>query len=220
MKAFAILLILFAFFPFRLAAQRLHDVIVKSELFRNLNSNYNVGFETILNERFSVGVEGVRVTRESARNGGEGAAGIPTLPYQHKSKGYRVEIFGRYYFGNKRYAPNAFFAATILSYNSTRVNGLDMQEGISGMYVRTIDLVRKGPALGISTGRQFYLFRKITGEVSLGISNYFISAKEIFISGQSSADFVDGKYKYRENQLSGQLQFKIGYFFGKKHKPA
>jgi hypothetical protein len=214
MKTFIILFATFAFLPFRLSAQQANGLIVKSELFRNLNTNYNLGFEKILTKRFSAGLEGIWVRREAAATGGEGPVGIRTFPYQHNSNGYRVELFGRYYFGKKHQAPNAFFASPFLRYNATRINGLDMQKGISGLYVRTIDLIRKGPELGIATGRQFYLFRNITAEINVGISNYFTSVEEIFVGGETSSDYVNGKYKYRENQLRGQFQFKIGYLFG------
>ena len=216
MKTFKILLVTFAFIPFRLSAQQAKGVIVKTELFRDLGGNFNLGFEKILSDRFSVGLEGVRVGQESAPAGGEGPAGIPLPAYRYNSSGYRVELFGRYYFGKNHKTPNAFFVSPFLRYNSTRVNGLEIQEGISGPYVRIIDLIRKGPEPGISLGRQFYLFRKITAELNVGISNYYTIVEEILVSGQPTSDYVNGKYKHRENELKGQFHFKIGYLIGNK----
>jgi hypothetical protein len=218
MKLFNTLFFLFAFFPIHLSAQPPSGIIVRSDLFKNFFAkNPNVSIEKIFSERISGGLEGAWIRRDRAWTGSE-PAGVPfafSAP-AHKSNGLTLGVFTRYYFGTKHQVPDAAFISGFLQYNSTTIKGLEIQQGIDGLYKRTIDLHRSGPELGCITGRQFLVAKKISLEINVGISNYFTYAKETFIAGERGVEYVNGIYKYRENHTRGHLNFSIGYLFRKR----
>ncbi|HUS01808.1 MAG TPA: DUF3575 domain-containing protein [Chitinophagaceae bacterium] len=192
--------------PGFLTAQHSNRVIIKTQLLTNaIAHNPTLGIEKILNDKFSLELEGIWMRRDKTSNSGEGV-------HQsfYNSNGLALTFSTKYYFDKKNTIPNGKYLSGFIRYNSTTIKNVDKAQSINGSYLRTIDLHMQGPELGFLLGRQF-LFKNFTSDINFGLGYYWQSYQETLKSGQTSNDFVNGRYKTGYRIVRPYLHVTIGY---------
>lgn len=197
-------LFLFIFlFPLLLSAQETKGILIKTLPLQDIfYQNPNITLEWKFNSKYSLSMSTALRNGAWYDDGGEG----PPFPKFQTSSGYTFGFSGRLYIPNKKAEtkPSKWFTAVLLRYNYTLINNASIQSGISEE-PRKVNLLKKGPELGTTFGRQF-IFNYLMIELYTGIGAQLQYYDEEYISGDEST--------VKNNITSFAPRFYLGFAIG------
>jgi hypothetical protein len=201
------ILLICILFPNFLNGQNSKGYVIKTLLLQDvIYQNPNFIIEKQLTNSYSIELQMALRNGDWHMPGGEG----PPIPNFITSTGFTTGLSVRYYFTKTKIAPNSWYTAGLLRYNSTKIKRADFQKG-NHSEPRTVDLQRKGPELGIVLGRQFLVLKHFTTELYFGGGTYLQFYKEDYIAGPENEVIPKQTiFKFRP-----YLGWSIGYYFSR-----
>lgn len=186
--------------------QFMDSLIIKTHPLRDIVAqNPNIGFEKIINSKYSAEFEITYKNRDTESSGKE----FDVWSYK-SSTGGRV-LFGlKRYLVNNKTIPNAWYFCSQLGYRYIYLSDFKKVE-LSGEYSRTVDITKQDFEFNILFGREFTLFKHFVSEFNIGIGLMDEIREEVFIEGTPDYKFGNGVYRKNYYGAIPYFNWSIGY---------
>jgi len=208
-------MIAFVFAPLiTVTGQFLDSLIIKTHPLRDLVAfNPNIGFEKIINKKYSFEIELTYKARDNESSG----KGFDMWNYK-KSSGGRVLIGMRRYFIKSKKVTNAWYLSGQIGYRDIYLTNFRKID-IAGSYLRTVNINKKDYEINLLIGREFPVFKNILTEINFGVGLCSEKYREKYLEGNMAGhDFNNGYFNTSGIGPIFYVNWAIGYVLIKSKK--